>query len=89
MLIFLKVLMFIFVPIQVFSTIQLYRYEKRKRIFRIPAPCMLSDGSLGTKLTFYMQEGPGNKQRRIRWFCSTMLSGAAVILCMTLYQYLS
>lgn len=89
MLIFLKVLIFIFVPLQVFSTCQLFRYEKRKRVFRLPAPCMLPGGLMGTKMAWYVREEPGNKQKRIFWFCCTALAGSVVILCITTYQYLT
>jgi hypothetical protein len=89
MLVLLKVIIFFSVGVQVFSTLQLWRYERRKRIFQLPSPYMLPDGTIGTKMSYYVREGPGNKQKRIFWFCCTMLSGAVVILGMTTYQYLA
>jgi hypothetical protein len=88
MLIFLKVLAFACAGVQLFSTLQLYRYEKRKRVFRLPAPCVLPNGLMGTKLSYFVQEGPGNRQKRIFWFCCASLTGASVILCICIYQYL-
>lgn len=89
MLIFLKVLVCIAVPIQLFSTCMLFRYEKRKQIFRLPTTYMLPNGLMDTKMAYFVREGPGNKEKRIFWFCCTALAGAVVIVCICSYQVLA